>query len=74
MNDTQVWIGAAILIGTLVVLAAGYILHMKSVLESCVDDKAEQIADRRFNEMLETAEIRVHQKMYLVYGKGYEDV
>lgn len=60
------WCAVVLLMIAIAILIIAYIAHMASIMQDIADEKAEHIADRRFDEMLETAEVKVLQRLVIV--------
>lgn len=66
MSGLEFWGGAAVLLVFLAIICVGYIAHMAGIMQDIAEEKAESIADRRFEEMLDTAEVKVTQRLVIV--------
>ena len=58
--------GSALLLLFFGIIGVGYHKHMKAIYEDIAHEEAEEIADRRFDEACEHAEIRVKQQLVII--------
>ena len=59
----------AVFIGIVAVL---WVRFYAAIIEDDAEERAEEMAERRFQEMVDSAEIRVNFKQSVILGKGYE--
>lgn len=64
------WIGMTILVLFLCILCAGYISHMAAIYRDIAHEEAEEYAEKRVDEILEHAEIRVVQRLCIIDEMG----
>ena len=62
--------GSALLLLFFGIIAAAYHKHMSSIYRDIAKEDAEEIADRRFYEACENAEIRVKQQLMIIDEMG----
>lgn len=60
------FLGLAVTLLAIVAIVAGYLEHMAEIFGDIANEKAERMAEKRFAEMLDNAEIRVVQRLYVV--------
>ena len=59
----------AVFLGIVAVL---WVRFYAAIIEDDAEERAEEMAERRFQEMVDSAEIRVNFKQSVILGKGYE--
>lgn len=82
----SLWIGALLLLHrwtivtgllmilvTVCVLIRLYLAQMQEILLEEAEEKAEELAEKRFNEMVDHTEYRVSFRQYVGLGKGFDN-
>lgn len=69
----QEWLAALILLVVFLgILAALWVRFIAGVLSDEADERAEEIAEERYREMVESTEYHVEYRQYVGLGKGYK--
>ena len=72
MSEFEFCAGMALLIAVVIGLAAAYCIHFMHVMRDDEDERVDELADIRVDELLENAEVHVHQQLLIVCGQGYD--
>lgn len=59
---------------SLALLVMLYWVHTLAIIEDIAKQEAEEYIEEEVDRRLRTADIRVKQQLYVVYGKGYEEL
>lgn len=59
---------------SLALLIMLYWVHTLAIIEDIAKQEAEEYIEEEVDRRLRTADIRVKQQLYVVYGKGYEEL
>lgn len=64
--------GVILLAVFLGIVAVLWVRFYAAIIEDDAEERAEELAEQRFEEMVNSAEIRVNFKQSVILGKGYE--
>lgn len=73
MTKWTVVAGVCVILATVGVLIRVYLKQMEEILLEEADERAEQMADAKFREMVENTEYKVSFRQYVGLGKGFDE-
>jgi hypothetical protein len=62
--------GTAVLLIFFGIIAAAYHKHMSGIYRDIAEEEADEIADKRFEEAIKDARIKVHQRLEIIDEMG----